>query len=353
MLGINYNGDPHPLQKQHNIYVPTIGGDVYGVRRIVPLLQANKYDMVFFINDAWIIMQYLAEMRKAKIDIPVVSYIPIDAKHIKPHFIEPLNTTAHVIAYTEFGLNEMKLGGLNVPHSVIPHGIDTTTFHKVPVKEAREECGLDPDWFITLSVARNQNRKRLDLLMYFFSEWVHRTNKPDNVKLYYHGALRDLGWDLLDLAAHWKIDNRFIITSHNLSPDRMIPVEKLKYIYSSADVFVHPCASEGFGLPIAEAMACGTPCLLPYSSALAEWPKGGVEYYEVYDDVPYVNTGGVNTIMDTPKLSSFIEKMEKLYQEAQYRKELGNKGYKLVTASKYQWKNIASQFHEVFKTVIK
>jgi glycosyltransferase involved in cell wall biosynthesis len=99
-------------------------------------------------------------------------------------------------------------------------------------------------------------------------------------------------------------------------------------------------------------MACGTPCLLPYSSALAEWPNGGVEYYDVYEDMPFVNTGGVNTIMDTPRLDSFIEKMEKLYTETQYRRDLGYKGYKLVTSSKYQWKEIANQFHDVFKKVL-
>jgi hypothetical protein len=155
VLGINYNGDPHPLQRQFNIYVPTLAGDVYGVRRIVSLLKANNYDMVFFINDAWIIMQYLAEIKRANIQIPIVSYIPIDAKHIKPHFVEPLNETSHVIAYTEFGLNELKLGGLKVPHSVIPHGVDTTMFQRVPMADARKEAGLDPNWFVVLSVARN------------------------------------------------------------------------------------------------------------------------------------------------------------------------------------------------------
>jgi len=38
-----------------------------------------------------------------------------------------------------------------------------------------------------------------------------------------------------------------------------VPEEKLPSLYSSADVAVYPCSSAGWGLPPAEAMACGTP----------------------------------------------------------------------------------------------
>lgn len=90
-----------------------------------------------------------------------------------------------------------------------------------------------------------QPRKRLDLGIYYFSEWVKRTNKPDNVKLYYHGALNDMGYDMLDLAKYWGVDERFIITSRDMNMNTMLPLDKLKLVYNSADVFWKPCASEG------------------------------------------------------------------------------------------------------------
>jgi len=99
-------------------------------------------------------------------------------------------------------------------------------------------------------------------------------------------------------------------------------------------------------LPLHEAMACAVPSLVPKSSALAEWPNGGVEYIDIIPDLPTVNTGGVNTIMDTPSLDSFIEGAERLYQDAQYRKKLGFKGFKIATASKFKWENIAARFNE-------
>ena len=40
--------------------------------------------------------------------------------------------------------------------------------------------------------------------------------------------------------------------------------------YNAADIFAYPSAYEGFGLPVAEAMACGVPVVTSAASSLAE-----------------------------------------------------------------------------------
>lgn len=102
-----------------------------------------------------------------------------------------------------------------------------------------------------------------------------------------------------------------------------------------------------------EAMACGIPCVVPRSSALAEWPEDKVLHIECHTDIPNVNTMGVNTIMDTPRLDSFIEQMERLYNDAALRKSLGTAGWKHVNKSKFDWSNIADRFNEVFEKALK
>jgi glycosyltransferase involved in cell wall biosynthesis len=53
-----------------------------------------------------------------------------------------------------------------------------------------------------------------------------------------------------------------------------VPREDLPPIYSGASVFVYPSKYEGFGLPVLEAMACGTPVVVSSASALVELVNG-------------------------------------------------------------------------------
>ena len=48
------------------------------------------------------------------------------------------------------------------------------------------------------------------------------------------------------------------------------PQETARALYRAAEAFVYPSFVEGFGLPLAEAMACGTPCVASTAEALVE-----------------------------------------------------------------------------------
>jgi glycosyltransferase involved in cell wall biosynthesis len=49
-----------------------------------------------------------------------------------------------------------------------------------------------------------------------------------------------------------------------------VPEEDLPFLYSGADVFAFPSLYEGFGLPLAEAMACGVPIVASGVSSIPE-----------------------------------------------------------------------------------
>ena len=62
-----------------------------------------------------------------------------------------------------------------------------------------------------------------------------------------------------------------------------VPAEDLPVIYSLSEFFVFPSIYEGFGLPVIEAMACGTPVITSNTSSLLEIAAGAAETTDPYD----------------------------------------------------------------------
>src|SRR6185436_4572030 len=62
-----------------------------------------------------------------------------------------------------------------------------------------------------------------------------------------------------------------------------VPFEDLPALYSLAEMFVFPSLYEGFGLPVIEAMACGTPVVTGHVAALSEVAGGAVEQVDRLD----------------------------------------------------------------------
>lgn len=353
VLAVNYYGDPHPIQKIANLWSPTgvMQGDVYGFNRVKNLLHNINPDVVLVINDPWIGAEYVKPFAGTP-GIKVL-YTPVDAGNIKQMFAQELNKGFdHVVAYTQFGANELIKAGLTTPTSVIPHGIDTETFYPLNKNDVRKEAGLDPDWFIVQMVNRNQIRKRIDLGLYYFSQWVHMTGKDNNVKFYYHGALVDEGWDIAQLAYEFGINDRLILSHKNLNPAHGFPLQAMKLVYNVADIHVSSTLGEGWGFTTMESMACGIANIVPRYSALGEWANGGVLYADI-DEIPFFNTKGLNTRGGVPEMRSFIRNLELLYKDHELRNSIAKSGYELVTQPKYQWKNIVKLFEQVFNNTEK
>lgn len=112
-----------------------------------------------------------------------------------------------------------------------------TQFFPVKKEEARQKLGLPEDLFIIGFVGRNQPRKRIDLLMHAFS--LFAKDKPEHVRLYYHGALVDAGWDIEQLAVYFGIDNRLIITSRDVTPVAGVSIENVELDLQTRSTFMH------------------------------------------------------------------------------------------------------------------
>jgi len=85
-----------------------------------------------------------------------------------------------------------------------------------------------------------------------------------------------------------------------------IAEEDLPGLFAGADVLLYPTLYEGFGLPVVEAMACGTPVLTSSTSALQEI-AGGYAYLVDPLDVDAIARGIVLLTTDAKVRSDFVE----------------------------------------------
>ena len=86
----------------------------------------------------------------------------------------------------------------------------------------------------------------------------------------------------------------------------LIDEDDLPGLFAGADVLLYPTLYEGFGLPVVEAMACGTPVLTSSTSALQEI-AGGYAYLVDPLDVDAIARGIVALSTDAKVRNDFVE----------------------------------------------
>jgi len=108
-----------------------------------------------------------------------------------------------------------------------------------------------------------------------------------------------------------------------------VPKEDLPIIYSMAEVFVYPSIYEGFGLPILEAMACGTPVITSKTSSMPE-------------------VGGSAVMYADPNSSAEIaKKIISLCSSSEMREKFSKLG--LTQSAQFSWEKSAKENIKIFE----
>ena len=105
--------------------------------------------------------------------------------------------------------------------------------------------------------------------------------------------------------------------------------EDLPALYSAAKLFVYPSLYEGFGLPVLEAMACGTPVITSNSSSLPEIAGDAALLVEPTDN---------------RQLADYILK---LIDDEKLRHQMSSKG--LEQAKKFSWGKTARETLDIYE----
>lgn len=158
------------------------------------------------------------------------------------------------------------------------YGIDPAKVHVVheaaapsfqPVEDAarradvRERYGLAERYL--LYVGTIEPRKNLPTLLEAFAARRQSGAMPHQLVL--AGPYGWLSRDMQELIDRLRIADAIRQIGY-------VPFSDLPAIYSAAEMFVFPSIYEGFGLPVVEAMACGTPVITGSAAALIEVAGG-------------------------------------------------------------------------------
>lgn len=294
VLGINYTGDPYDKEKWPGNVYPAMPGvmsqagpyaDVYGRQRLCDLIGKNQYDVVFLLQDTFIVQEVLptiketqaklAELEGAK-TFKTVYYFPIDATPKEEWITKVIKEVDFPIAYTKYARAEVAKFAPeleNMPY--IYHGTNFEDFDyiedRAAVKDFRQKYwyGLADDRFLMVNIARNQPRKEIARNLMILKALKDLGHNP---LLYLHMQHADIGGNIFVMCDQLGIDKEDVVMPHPsvFNANQGLPVSILNQIYNAADLVLTTTLGEGWGLSITESFATKTPVVGPDNTSLSE-----------------------------------------------------------------------------------
>lgn len=193
-----------------------------------------------------------------------------------------------------------------------------------PVAAFRSEHNL-PEQFI-LYLGTLEPRKNLEVLIEGYAMWRARPDADPAVKLVLAGAK---GWfyeQIFDRVRRLGLEEEVSFSGY-------IPDADLPNWYRAALCFVYPSLFEGFGMPVAEAMACGTPVLVSRAGSLLEV------------------VGDAGVVFETEQADDLADKLGTLLADSQVRAKVGK--CCLERSARFTWSRAAVETLAIYKQAIR
>jgi glycosyltransferase involved in cell wall biosynthesis len=207
---------------------------------------------------------------------------------------------------------------------VVPVGVDTALFHPLadPALLAdfrRRVLGVDAPFL--LYVGKPIRRHNVRPMLEGFKLLVER-GRTDHRFLFIGADLP--GLDVRSIVRELGLEARVTLVGH-------AGHDTIRLAYNAAALFVYPSDYEGFGMPVLEAMACGTPIVALDNTAIPEF------------------AGGVALLLPKGDAESLA---------AAYREVLGDEGLRRrmrelgpLRARDYEWRGVAGRTMDLLSTL--
>jgi glycosyltransferase involved in cell wall biosynthesis len=201
---------------------------------------------------------------------PWVQWLPIDHDPIPPNVVPRIEKAMRTVPYSRFGERLIRAAGHDCTY--IPHGVETSIFRPL---EDRAECkrmlGFDDGDFVVGMVGANKGYPSRKAFPEAFEAFAQLRETHPDARLYVHAHVGSHmgGPDLMELAKRYGIED-FVRWPNQYRHLLGLTDVWLAQAYNAMDVLLQPSMAEGFGIPLIEAQACGTPVIVNDCTSMSE-----------------------------------------------------------------------------------
>ena len=234
----------------------------------------------------------------------------------------------HIVTDSAFSKQEM-MKFYNIPEdkiSVVLCGVDFERFHPLENRERleviKQKYNIKKEYFLYLGTL--EPRKNL---VRFVQAYAKAKNEKRNFpSLVLAGGKGWMYEEIFSVVQELGLEKDVIFTGY-------VQDDEVATLMGGAMAFCFPSLYEGFGMPVIEAMACGTPVLTSRHSSMEEI------------------AGEESVLVDALSVDSIKEGLIRLYESEELREELSQRG--LAKAKQYTWEVAGKQLIQVYQDLVK
>lgn len=252
-------------------YFPAGAGDIVGHSVLDQALRMEQPDAVIIVTDPGMAHAWMRRLGQYQPHVPTVMYAPIEGAPITAEYGEAFRAADRALTFTAWSADHLAASGAPAVPWVY-HGVAAAVVaYGATARQRRAELRAAFGWsdrYVIAYVARNAQRKQQPTLIQALTLLTKLAGPvPDrDYHLYLHCQPYEShtlsGWDLSEVAEQWGVADR-VEFAPSAPAVRGTPATAVYDRIVAADLYVSVAGSEGFGLPLAEAMALGTPVLAP------------------------------------------------------------------------------------------
>jgi glycosyltransferase involved in cell wall biosynthesis len=287
------------IDKEAVLYSPTMSGPIAVTRQVItvhdlfPIEHPEWFSRAFTIWYEWLMPRL----------VRVVAYILTNSEYTRQRVLDRYELPEDKVILCHFAQNER--------------------FTPAPPKslaQFRADQKL-PERYL-LSIGSIEPRKNLATLA---AAWKRTTAREQGIKLVIAGGAAPKAVFNAANSGAGALEDPTIQQLGYFSDER------LPLLYQGADAFVLPSLAEGFGLPILEAMACGTPVICSNVAAMPEI------------------AGGAARLVPALDVEAWAETIDSVLSNLELKRRMRSAGFK--QAANFSWSKTANTVRAVLNSV--